>query len=251
MKEISKSWQQIGEELAYPFAPSEIDWKPGSVTRDKTKALALAYLNARSVMDRLDSVVGPGNWQDSYRIVADGNHVECTLTIDGVSKSDVGEPSGSDFADKVKGAYSDSLKRAAVKFGVGRYLYRLDGQWVDYDAQRKQLTRIPTLPAWALPEGVSEEPSDNGQSNGNGKKLMAPVKFVEYVAEKLGFEDPQHVRATMKLLGIKAVPQNADARKVLYEALEAYRDMRDVKKLSQDDALAALQDEPTETKANA
>lgn len=176
-------WNQIGKDLACPFAPSEIDWKPGSVTRDKTRALALAYLNARAVMDRLDAVVGPGNWQDSYRIVADGNHVECTLTIDGVSKSDVGEPSGSDFADKVKGAYSDSLKRAAVKFGIGRYLYRLEGQWVDYDAQRKQLTRTPTLPAWALPDSVADiqsnkapAKSNNGQTNGKPSNRIADAR---------------------------------------------------------------------------
>ncbi len=97
----------------------------------------------------------------------------------------------------------------------------------------------------------AKAPSNNGQKNGNGKKLMSSQKFVEYVYEKLGFKNPQHVRATMKLLGKKAVPQDIDLRKTLYEALEAYRDMRDVKKLSQDDALAALQDEPKETTAGA
>jgi hypothetical protein len=35
---------------------------------------------------------------------------------------------------------------AAVKFGVGRYLYRLLSQWVDYDPQRKQFKQTPRLP---------------------------------------------------------------------------------------------------------
>jgi hypothetical protein len=38
------------------------------------------------------------------------------------------------------------LKRAAVKFGVGRYLYRLPQTWVDYDPQKKQLKSHPELP---------------------------------------------------------------------------------------------------------
>lgn len=97
------------------------------------------------------------------------------------------------------------------------------------------------------PRPKAKAPSDNGQQNSNGKKLMSSQKFVEYVSEKLGFKNPQHVRATMKLLGKKSVPQDTDLRKTLYEALEAYRDMRDDKKLTQDDALAALQDEPKET----
>jgi hypothetical protein len=37
------------------------------------------------------------------------------------------------------------LKRAAVKFGIGRYLYRQKPQWVDYDPQKRQFVRPPTL----------------------------------------------------------------------------------------------------------
>ena len=33
------------------------------------------------------------------------------------------------------------LKRAAVNLGVGRNLYRLPRQWLDYDPQRRQFTR--------------------------------------------------------------------------------------------------------------
>ena len=67
-----------------------------------------------------------------------------------VTKMDVGGPSEQpDGGDRMKAAFSDALKRAAVKFGVGRYLYRLPSQWVDYDAHRKQFVRTPTLPAFA------------------------------------------------------------------------------------------------------
>ena len=56
-----------------------------------------------------------------------------------------------DAGDKLKAAFSDALKRAAVKLGIGRYLARLPRQWVDYDPQARQFVRPPTLPAWALP----------------------------------------------------------------------------------------------------
>lgn len=46
---------------------------------------------------------------------------------------------------------SDALKRAAVKFGVGRYLYRLPAMWCDYDPVKKQFTKTPTLPTFAMP----------------------------------------------------------------------------------------------------
>ena len=119
------------------------------------RALAAAYLDARAVMQRLDSVFGVGNWKDAYQLV-NGGSVVCTLSvkIDGewVDKTDVGSPSEQpDDGDKLKAAFSDALKRAAIKLGIGRYLYRLPRQWVDYDPQTKQFKQTPTLPAWALP----------------------------------------------------------------------------------------------------
>lgn len=85
----------------------------------------VAYIDARQVMDLLDDVMGPGNWQDEYRNVA-GN-VYCDLSIrigdEWVSKSDCGTESTFESA---KGQASDAFKRAAVKWGIGRFLYRLD-----------------------------------------------------------------------------------------------------------------------------
>jgi hypothetical protein len=103
----------------------------------------------------LDSVFGVGGWRDSYQLV-NGGSVVCTLSVkvDGewVDKVDVGSPSEQpDDGDKLKAAFSDALKRAAVKLGIGRYLYKLPRQWCEYDPQRRQFVRPPTLPSWALP----------------------------------------------------------------------------------------------------
>lgn len=142
------------EALAAPFEPSEVKFKPAVVTGNR--AMALAYVDARVIQDRLDDVLGVSGWQDSYKCLPDGS-VVCRLRLrlggEWITKMDVGGPSEQpDGGDRLKAAFSDALKRAAVKFGVGRYLYRLPAQWLDYDTQRRQFQRMPTLPSWALPE---------------------------------------------------------------------------------------------------
>lgn len=85
----------------------------------------VAYIDARQVMDLLDRIVGPANWQDHYNEVA--GKVYCTLAIkvggEWVEKSDCG--TASNF-EAEKGQASDAFKRAAVKWGIGRFLYALD-----------------------------------------------------------------------------------------------------------------------------
>lgn len=148
--------------LAEPFHADEINWKPQAISKDKTKALAVAFINARAVMDRLDDVVGPLGWQDDYETHPDGS-VTCRLSLkDGVewvTKQDVGgESEQPDRHDKRKAAFSDALKRAGVQWGIGRYLYHLPKQWCDYDDKKRQFIRTPTLPAWALPGAKTPPP---------------------------------------------------------------------------------------------
>jgi hypothetical protein len=78
--------------------------------------------------------------------------VLCTLRVrigrTWIAKSDVGSPSEQpDNGDKMKAAFSDSLKRAAVKLGVARYMYVLPAQWMDYDPMTKRIIGTPQLPA--------------------------------------------------------------------------------------------------------
>ncbi len=169
-QEPGPNWDEIKRQLATPFHSYYVGWKAQATSKDKTRAMAVAYIDARTVMDRLDQVVGPGNWSDTYRLISAGDGefaIECTLALFGVPKSDVGiaeEEDDGSSASISKSAYSDALKRAAVKWGIGRYLYRIPKQWVGYDAARKQLTEAPELPAWALP--------DTDQGNGHGKKAV-------------------------------------------------------------------------------
>lgn len=132
--------------LTAPFPLDVIDFKPQVLNREKTAAMAATYVDARAVAARLDEVF-PFAWTTTFRTVHDGNDrfvVECTLTLrltDGtlLARADVGESDNGDReASRHKTAYSDALKRAAVQFGVGRYLYDLPQTWADYDAEKKR-----------------------------------------------------------------------------------------------------------------
>jgi Rad52/22 family double-strand break repair protein len=144
--------ESITEALAAPFEPSDVRFKPAVVSG--SRAMAIAYVDARVIQDRLDDVLGVDGWQDDYECLSDGS-VVCRLRLrmggEWITKVDVGGPSEQpDGGDRLKAAFSDALKRAAVKFGIGRYLYRLPSQWLDYDAKRRQFVNAPTLPTWAM-----------------------------------------------------------------------------------------------------
>ena len=141
--------------LAAPFDRSEVKFRPGTVSGNR--ALALPYIDARAVQDRLDAAVGAANWQDAYEFLADGSALcRLQLRIDGewIVKADVGGLSEQpDEGDRHKAAVSDALKRAAVKWGVGRYLYRVAPIWADYDPAKKRFVRQPELPTAAPVNG--------------------------------------------------------------------------------------------------
>jgi hypothetical protein len=150
------SVEELTEALAAPFDPREVKFKPAVVSGHR--ALALAYIDARVIQDRLDDVLGVTGWQDEYECLPDGS-VVCRLRLrlgdEWITKMDVGGQSEQpDEGDRRKAAFSDALKRAAVKFGIGRYLYRLPQQWCDYDPQKRQFARTPTLPPFALPKAA-------------------------------------------------------------------------------------------------
>lgn len=126
---------EISEKLAAPFPATAISWRVGSTNKDKTKGMALAYLDARDIMVRLDEVVGPENWQARYPFPGC-----CELGIrmggDWIWKAN---GAGQSDIEGEKGQYSGAFKRAAVLWGIGRYLYDLPSPWVELD-QYKRIT---------------------------------------------------------------------------------------------------------------
>lgn len=124
--------------LKRPFPESKIRWRKGGGGAE------LAYITARDVMDRFDATVGFANWQTSYRWIGDRMICKLSVRIDGewITKSDGADDSNIEGA---KGGISDALKRAAVLFGIGRYLYHPNA----FDRNKK-----PAV--WATPEGFDE-----------------------------------------------------------------------------------------------
>jgi len=120
--------------LAAPFPPETISWRVGATTKDKSRGLALAYIDARDVQDRLDQVCGI-YWQVRHHHCGT-DRLACDI---GIKVGDEwlwrGDGAGSTDVEAEKGAFSDSFKRAAVRWGVGRYLYDLDSPWVELEAK--------------------------------------------------------------------------------------------------------------------
>lgn len=152
--------------LKAPFPMDAISWRAQTLSKDGTKALALAYVDARDVMNRLDEVCSPAGWQCKYshangKTVCDigikvspsfykdrelQENAEWVWKADGAGDSDI---------EAEKGALSDAFKRAAVRWGIGRYLYDLESPWVpceSYETNGKKRWSKFTKDPWACIE---------------------------------------------------------------------------------------------------
>ena len=125
--------------LHSPFAFKDVEWKIQVTTQDKVRGMAVAYINSRAIQNRLDEVIGAFNWKNSFVTwqntaqicglsIYDSNHNEWVTKYDGAENTDI-EP--------IKGGLSDSFKRAACLWGIGRYLYELGGIWVEIEQRGK------------------------------------------------------------------------------------------------------------------
>ena len=131
------------EEFGKPFSAEDVSWKLQLTNKDKTSGLAVAYLDARVIADRLDAVVGQNRWKDEYKPWH--NYVTkkeqkfaqlCTISIYDEEQGEwIGKTDGAEDSDiePIKGGLSDAFKRAAVKWNIGRYLYQLEPVWVDIE----------------------------------------------------------------------------------------------------------------------
>jgi hypothetical protein len=123
--------------LAAPFPPDRVSWRVGPTTQDKSKGQALAYIDARDVMERLDNVLGADGWQCEYVPMPNGTTC-CRIGVNFAGHW-VWKANGAGATDVEgeKGAYSDAMKRSAVLWGIGRYLYDLDCPWVELDDKKR------------------------------------------------------------------------------------------------------------------
>jgi hypothetical protein len=136
---MNKNHEEIIMRLREPFGSKDIDWKVQVTTQDKGRGMAAAYLDARAVQKRLDEVVGAFNWKNVYSLWHNNSQI-CGISIfnaernEWVTKFDGAENSE---IEPIKGGLSDSFKRAASAWGIGRYLYEMEGIWVDIESKGK------------------------------------------------------------------------------------------------------------------
>jgi len=157
------------QQLQAPFSPDDIEWRVQRESRDGSSVLVLAYVTNRAIQARFDEVFGPFGWQNSFHEGPQGGLI-CKLgAYDPNSKQWVWKEDGAENTqvEAVKGGLSSAMKRTAVQWGVGRYLYNLTDTWAKLSDskpnpnQQKQqpgfhkgrFWATPCLPTWALPNG--------------------------------------------------------------------------------------------------
>lgn len=169
------------EDLKKPFNPNDIEWRiqQAKMWSGNPTAVVLAYLTNRAIMDRLDDVCGVDKWRNEYSKAPDGG-VLCGISImigsEWVTKYDGAENTK---IESVKGGLSDAMKRAAVQWGIGRYLYKLPKTYAVFSDSGNYNVKInvsgqdkwfkwsaPTLPAWAVP-AIEKSATDKTISDPN------------------------------------------------------------------------------------
>ena len=148
----------IIQQLKAPFPERSIHWRVGARTKDKKKGIPLAYIDARDVMKRLDDTVGAENWQCRYSHVTD-KMVVCEVgiraSIFGLDRNEwafKANGAGDTQVEAEKGSLSDSMKRAAVLWGIGQYLYNMPTMWLELNEWGNGFIDPPRLPDNFKPE---------------------------------------------------------------------------------------------------
>ena len=203
------------DRLAEPFPADCVEWRAQTVTSDGRKAMALAYIDARSVMIRMDEVLGPENWRDSYR--HEGGRMICKLELringEWLHKED---GSGDSQFEGEKGGISGALKRAAVKWGIGRYLYDVDALWVECESYEDRNKRGK----WIFKKWTrrGEDELSRALSRFKGARVTGKPSSVEFLLGAIA--DAETVAALRDLHSRhwSAVP--LDYRKEVLEALD-------------------------------
>jgi len=197
---------QVLKSLSEPFPEDEIGWKAQAYNKDKTRALAVPHLTARHVMNRLDEVVGPANWTTDFEFIPGIKAAKVMLTVFGITKCDIGfvagRETGVDDDAAIKGSVSDGLKRAAVLFGIGRYLYEAERQWVGWDAKKRKFAETPKLIL------------KNGPKPGKAKRAKKPKEIRGSDPWPSGGDRPQEPKPkpTREKVTVGLIEQEANAQ---------------------------------------
>lgn len=217
--------------LDEPFAPGDIEWRiqqSGKSGQGNIYAMVLAYVTNRAIMSRLDEVCGKAGWRNEY-LPAPAGGVMCGISIkvDGewITKWDAAENTE---VEAVKGGMSGAMKRAAVQWGIGRYLYNLETGFAQVSTEKrndwhraklKDNTAFwwapPQLPSWALPATESKKQTNNESKPPKPKPSAQDIlsAFTEAAHKKETMQELQTAfQKAWKMLD--GAPEQAQAKEV-------------------------------------
>lgn len=220
------SYRDAAPHLRRPFTAEAVKWKV------QTGTLVVPYIDARLAIERLN-LVCPHLWQEgvpghpevpAYEPLAAGKGLLCRLTVDGITRFDVGS------GYEGKGLYSDAFKRAGVKFGVGVSLYALPkvfldknkGQLKDRKSGSKTITEITDSGREGLDKGYRR------WLETTGKDLFGAVLDHGDVADSFGDVEAEAAASTDDTQALDSQPEkltDAKAKALIAEAEKAYADL--------------------------
>lgn len=163
--------EELMKKLQEPFSADDIEWRVqrSMSTAKGNKAIVLAYVTNRAIQKRLDDIFGPYGWRNQFQewrneATICGISVYNPETQDWITKWDGADETQ---VEATKGSFSASQKRAAVQWGIGRYLYNLEEVWVDVKSTGQNYIKTkdftgywdtPKLPEWALSNREETKP---------------------------------------------------------------------------------------------
>ncbi len=205
----------IFEKLRAPFTGDELAYVTAADSKDKKSKLWAPYVDARAIQDRLDAVVGPENWTVTYEPGPSGEaDYMATLSLrvgpnngqtpgkSWVSKTD---GAGAPAREAVKGGYSTAFRRVAVLWGIGRYLYAIEGVWLNSEIPPWEVGPHvwKRLPGWAVPPGSRDEvePPNAHPGERSDSDQEAPRPWLTKLCDQLDRESLalDHVRAFLQV----------------------------------------------------
>jgi hypothetical protein len=212
--------KKITEMLSAPFEDNDLEWRLQWINSEHTKGSAVPYVTNRAIQNRLDTVVGIDNWKNEYAPWhSDGKKASqlCGIFIwiaergewlakyDGAEDSDI---------ESVKGGLSDSMKRAAVQWGIGRYLYSMSTEFVKIDNSGKtpKIMQEEYAKLNAAHQKIiaklfnTKTPDKPKKQQTKPPQQQEETPFVDEQEDDTPFRDPKPVPASQKRSPTPSVP---------------------------------------------
>jgi hypothetical protein len=206
----TKTTDEISAKLKAPFRLDELEYRVASCDNsDNPKWVRyFTYVTARAIMERFDSILGIDGWQCGYTDHHGGTICRILVFFPGVGW--IAKEDGAEDTDiePIKGGISSALKRAAVLWGIGRYLYALDDGFGTIVPQNtkgalwgknkggKEFYWIPKpMPEWALHDldkkssTDKKSPHDKKSTSNNLSEINTSwdeKKYLEYIQTRYG-----------------------------------------------------------------